>query len=69
MRNAYDEATDALFDTHPRVLAERFGRRAIQQILDGRDAAATARLAASFAMRAEPSLRKAQIVAFERRTR
>ena len=45
------EPTDAYFDCSPAHLAEVFGRRAWQQMRDGRDPFMAARLAATFAAR------------------
>lgn len=51
------ESTDALYDTSPRHLAAQFGLKAIEHLRAGRDPVFAARLAASFAFKAEPSLR------------
>lgn len=51
------EATDRLFDTTPRALAERFGERTRQMMRDGRDPFCAARLAFSFAFKVRPVLR------------
>lgn len=49
--------SDALYDTSNQAMAARFGLRTAGLIRAGKDAADMARLAASFAFRADPSLR------------
>lgn len=51
------ESTDALFDVSPEALARRMGERAQQLMRDGRDPFVAARLAASYAFKAQPALR------------
>jgi len=51
------EATDALFDTTPAAMAARFGRRTLDLLRQGRDVREAAHLAASYAFKADPSLR------------
>ena len=55
------DASDALFDTSPTHLAEVFGRRTIELMRTGRDPFTAARLAATFAFRAKPSLRLQEV--------
>ena len=52
------ERIDNEFDCSPGHLAEVFGRSAVARIRLGRPCAATARLAASYAFRARPDLRR-----------
>ena len=49
--------TDAMFDTSPKAMAERFGARVRQLLREGRDVRGTMRLAASYAFLADSSLR------------
>lgn len=46
------DATDALFDTSPRAMAQRFGELAVCRIHAGRDPYEAARLAGSYAWEA-----------------
>lgn len=48
--------TDLSYSVKPADLAARFGQRAIELLHQGKDAAETARLAATFAIQADPSL-------------
>lgn len=52
-----DPETDALYDTSHLAMAARFGRRTRELLWCGLDVRATARLAASYAFLADPSLR------------
>lgn len=56
-RIPHRDETDVLFDTSPRALAARFGRRTIEHIHQQRDPYEAARMAASWAFLAEPSWR------------
>lgn len=58
-----DDASDALFDTSPRAMAERFGELAISRIRAGRDPRESARLAASFGAQ-ELAARSGAVVTF-----
>lgn len=52
-----DPETDALYDTRPAAMAARFGGRTIEFLHLGLDVRTVARLAASYAFLADPSLR------------
>lgn len=56
-----DDATDALFDTSPRAMAERFGELAVARLRAGQNCKEAARLAFDYAIKA---LEEEKVVGF-----